>query len=286
MIFVTRQPGPALSEFVAWYWYYEGYEPIHRLERIMPDGTFELCINLRGEARHVYDRDTHQPVATYRGAWLSGTHTRHIVIDAAQDSSMMGAHFKPGGAAAVLGLPARELTDRVVEVDAVWGQAGRELRESLIEAHSPSAKFAKLETFLARLASRTQPRSMAVRHALRRLCAEPAMVSIGAVVEELGWSHKHMIQQFQDEVGLTPKRFCRIQRFQGVLRAIEKKRAVEWADLACACGYYDQAHFISEFRDFSGLKPSTYLSQQGEYLGFVPVPEPGSNHGLRGAGKS
>jgi AraC-like DNA-binding protein len=275
MIFVTHQPCPALCEFVSWFWFYDGYNPAHRLERLMPDGTFELCINLRDEVRHVYDRDKHQPVAAYRGAWLSGTHARHIVIDSTPDSSMMGVHFKPGGAAGVLGMSAGEMANRVVELDSVWGRAGLELREALLESPTPGAKFVVLESFLLRLAKGARGRSPAIRYALRRFATEPGVMSIGMVANELGLSHKHLIQRFRDEVGLTPKRFCRIQRFQSVLRAIEKQRGVEWADLACACGYFDQAHFIHEFSDFSGLNPSAYLTQRGEYLGFVPVPKAG-----------
>ena len=97
------------------------------------------------------------------------------------------------------------------------------------------------------------------------------MTSIDNVAGELGVSHKHLIQRFRDEVGLTPKRFCRIRRFRSVLSAIQNQHTVDWADLACACGYFDQAHFIREFRDFSGLNPSAYLTQRGEYLGYVPV---------------
>lgn len=275
MIFVRQQPCPALREFVDWFWFYDGYTPAHQLERLMPDGTFELCINLRNEVRHVYDRNKLQPVAAYRRAWLSGTHARHIVIDSTPDSSMMGVHFKPGGAAGILGMPAGEMTDRVVELDSVWGRPGLELHEALLESPTPTAKFAVLDSFLLRQAKRGHAHSPAIRHALRRLTAEPGMMSIGTTAIELGWSHKHLIERFRDEVGLTPKRFSRIQRFQMVLRAIEKKRGVDWADLACACGYFDQAHFIREFYGFSGLNPSAYLMQQGEYLGFVPVPEPG-----------
>ncbi len=271
MIFVTHQPCPALREFVDGFWFYDGYTPAHRLERLMPDGTFELCINLRNDARHIYDLEKHQPAAAYRRAWLSGTHSRHIVIDATPDSSMMGVHFKPGGAAGVLNMPAGEMADRVVELDSIWGHAGQHLRDALLEAPAPAAKFAVLESFLLHVAKRARPRSPAICHSLRRLAADPGIASIGMIADELGWSHKHLIQRFRDEVGLTPKRFCRIQRFQMVLRAIEKKRGVDWADLSCACGYFDQAHFIREFHGFSGLNPSVYLTQQGEYLGYVPV---------------
>jgi AraC-like DNA-binding protein len=271
MLFLTRQPCPELREFVDWFWFYEGLSPAYRLERVFPDGTFELCINLRDEVRHTYDLNDHKPTAAYRRAWLSGTHAQHIVIDTAANSSMMGVHFKPAGATGILGMPAGELADRVVELDALWGNAGFDLHNALLEAPTPDAKFAVLESFLLRLATRARARSPAISHALRWFTSEPTMTSIDSVANELGVSHKHLIQRFRDEVGLTPKRFCRIRRFRSVLQAIQNQHTVDWADLACACGYFDQAHFIREFRDFSGLNPSAYLTQRGEYLGYVPV---------------
>jgi len=64
-----------------------------------------------------------------------------------------------------------------------------------------------------------------------------------------------------------------IRRFQQALQQVESRQEVQWTDLACACGYYDQAHFVHDFRGFSGLNPSAYLTQRGEYLNFVPMPE-------------
>lgn len=271
MLVAIQEPRVELREFVDRLWFYEGLSPAHRLERVLPDGTFELCINLRAEPRHVYERKDHQPVASYRQAWFSGAHRQHIVIDTGRDSSMVGAHFKVGGAARVLGMPAGELLDQVVELDALGGLAHANLRDALLEAPTPAAKFSVLEDFLLRQARRNDTRNPAMRHAVSRLTNAPNTASISAVATELGISHKHLIERFRDEVGLTPKRFCRIQRFQEVLRAIEARRGVEWADLACSCGYFDQAHFIHEFREFSGLNPSAYLVQRGEYLNFVPV---------------
>jgi AraC-like DNA-binding protein len=77
-------------------------------------------------------------------------------------------------------------------------------------------------------------------------------------------SHKHFIDCFRREVGLTPKTFYRIRRFQDVLAGIQSRKAVAWADVACACGYYDQAHFVNDFVAFSGMNPSQYLERRLE----------------------
>ncbi len=194
-----------------------------------------------------------------------------IVIDVLPCSSMMGVHFKPGGAAPFLDMPASVLKDSVVELDAIWGNATHDLGDALLEEPMPDAKFRLLQDFLAQLARGRFERSDAVAYALQRFMALPHESNMRRVAAELGVSHKHFIAQFRDEVGLTPKRFCRVRRFQEVLGRIEQREAIEWADLASACGYYDQAHFIHDFHAFSGLNPPEYLTQRGEYLNYVPI---------------
>jgi AraC-like DNA-binding protein len=272
MIFATHIPGPPLIEFVERFWFYEGLDVPHRRERVLPDGSVNLMINLCGEPRRLFDREREDRSQDFRRAWVSGAHSEYIVIDARPLSSLIGVHFKPGGAAPFLGLPAGELRDRVIELDSLMAAAVSELRDSLLEAPTPAAKFRLFERFLIARAKGRPERSPATAHALRRFQAVPHMVTVDAVAHELGISHKHLIARFHAEVGLTPKRFCRIRRFQQVLARIGQQAAVDWADLACACGYYDQAHFIQEFQGFSGLNPTAYLRERGEYLGFVPLP--------------
>ena len=91
------------------------------------------------------------------------------------------------------------------------------------------------------------------------------------MTERIGLSPRRFIQVFREEVGLTPKLFCRIRRFQEVLGLIGRGQHVEWAEVALACGYFDQAHFIHDFRAFSGLNPKAYLAHRGEHLNHVPL---------------
>jgi len=271
MIFETRLPARPLAGFVARYWYYEGLDVPYERERVFPDGSSHLMVNLGDEPRRVFDRDEGERVADYRRAWVSGVHTRYLVIDARRGSSLLGAQFRPGGLTPFLPVPPGELLDRVVELEELLGLIVRDLRDALIEAPTPGAKFRVLEEFLLRRARRGLPRSPAVAHALERFQRTPHMGTVDAVARGLGMSHKQFIARFRAEVGLTPKRFCRIRRFQRVITSIGRRTAVDWPDLACACGYFDQAHFIGEFREFSGLSPTAYLRQRGEDLNHVPL---------------
>jgi len=276
MIFCRYIPGEPLARFVEWFWFYEDFYPSHGREHVLPDGTFELVIDLRETPRKLFDRENRIRYTSFRRGWLSGTHSEYIVIDALPGSSMIGVHFKAGGATAFLGLPGDELRDQVVELEAIWGGCAWELRERLLAASRPQAKFRLLEQFLLRqlVTGESDPmRQRRISWALERFLRDPHGLTIRAVVDQLGVSHKHFIDQFRQQVGLTLKLFCRIQRFQQVLSKISSQRSVEWADIACACGYFDQAHFVHDFQAFARLNPSMYIRHHLEYPNFVPVEE-------------
>lgn len=278
MIFCRHTPAEPLARYVDWFWFYEDLFPAHRREHVLPDGRFELIIDLRDEPRRLFDREKEGSATIFRHGWLSGAHSKYIIIDALPGSSMIGVHFKPGGAAAIVGLPADELRDQVVELEGIWSTRAAELREQLLDARGARAKFQVLERFLlGELAGRASDarQQRRVFWALEQFAARAEVTSIRAVVDQLGVSHKQFIADFRRHVGLTPKLFCRIQRFQQVLAELQSGGRVEWADVACTCGYFDQAHFVHDFQAFSGLNPSTYRTADVEHANFVPVEESG-----------
>src|SRR5580765_3991179 len=132
MIYRTYTPCFPLSQFVDWFWFYEGYEPEHRKERLLPHGAMELVIDLYEKPKRLFDRRDQTLFRSYRRSWISGTHSEFIVIEAAPHSSMMGIHFKPGGACPFFDFPLTELKDSVVELEATWGGSSIDLRDQLI----------------------------------------------------------------------------------------------------------------------------------------------------------
>jgi AraC-like DNA-binding protein len=172
---------------------------------------------------------------------------------------MIGVAFKPGGGFPFVGLPAGELHNLDVSLDAVWGRDADALRDRLLDAKTPAARFGIVERALAKKAAGRMARHPAVRYALQQFDAPAPSRSVADVTAQIGLSSRRFIEIFRNEVGLTPKLFCRIRRFQKVLAALEDASEVDWSDVALACGYFDQAHFIHDFRGFAGVNPSTYL---------------------------
>jgi AraC-like DNA-binding protein len=185
---------------------------------------------------------------------------------------VIGVHFKPGGAFPFLGTPLGEVHNSTVSLDQLWGRGAVELRERILEARSIDAKFDVLERALLRAAP-TLSVHPAVTFAIRELADTDQPRTVGEVTNRIGMSQRCFIERFRAQVGMTPKLFSRVQRFQAVVSHVHTEREVDWAEVALASGYFDQAHFIHDFRAFSGLSPSAYLAVKSAHKNHVPLPD-------------
>ena len=193
---------------------------------------------------------------------MSGAYSRFFGIDPRLHGAMLGVHFRPGGAWALLGVPAGEFADAHVDLEAVWGRAARELRDRLCAAATPERRFRVMElALMSRLLRRGLERHGAVLPALRAFEGGADGVRVRDVAGRVGLSQRRFIEVFRAEVGMTPKLYCRVRRFQRALAAAQSASRPEWARVAAACGYYDQSHLVHDFREFCGFGPAECVRQ-------------------------
>jgi methylphosphotriester-DNA--protein-cysteine methyltransferase len=252
----THVPRPPLSNHIEILWAYESYGGGHARERVLPNGAAEIVFLL--------DREREQPV-------VCGAHSEAFIIETATRPTLLGVHFKPGGALPFLKVPADELVNRHVALDALWGALASELRDRLLEAPTWAARFRVVERALLARLTTSWPRHPAVAFAVSAIEAAPHAQTIGRLTERIGLSPRRFIEVFAGEVGLTPKVFARVRRFQRVLAMIQRNEAIDWADVAVAGGYYDQAHLIHDFRAFSGINPTAYVRADPRERNHVPI---------------
>ena len=264
-----RVPKPPLDSFIESIWAYQNDPLPHALERILPTGAAQLIVNLKEDQTRLYDPECpHRSVAT-SGSVLSGVRSRFQVIDTSEQEYVAGVAFKAGGTVPFLRMPAHEASGRDVPLEALWGRRRTDiLRERLLESASLDAKLDALEAVLLEM---WRPRGLhpAITCALATFDRTPLTTSIGAVTNAIGLSAKRFIERFKDEVGMTPKRYCRIRLFQRALAAVNSGAPVEWTRVALDCGYFDQAHFIHDFRMFAGLTPTAYQSARTAFQNHV-----------------
>jgi AraC-like DNA-binding protein len=275
MLYLTYVPRPPLSQFVHLLWLYDGYTQPHVKERVLPTGEMQIVINLLEDKSSIYDRVDTDRCQTLNGSLFSGAHSEYVVISTAAQASLMGVSFKAGGAYPFLRMPAGELRDTTVSLDTLWGATAADLRNQLLEAPTHQDRFQVMERALLAELKRGFNPSGAVGFALSRFMAEPHLTTVAGVTDQIGLSPKRFIQTFRDQTGFTPKVFCRIRRFQQALGFmeghLEGRGGVEWANVALDCGYFDQAHFIHDFRAFSGINPTSYVANRTPHRNHVPL---------------
>lgn len=264
-------PPPPLGNLVALFTYYKGYQPGHSIDRFLPDGNVELVVDLTGFPKNVYDNETLAVKQAFSKAWISGLRKEFISIHAGQDAEMFIIRFRKGAARAIVGLPLTELTEQVIEGGLVFGRPVLLLREALMEAGSPEAKMAVAERHLLAMAGVNLQPNPFVEYAVGQILLHPGQLSLENLSQKVGYSQKHLIQLFKEQVGLPPKAFMRIIRFQRAIKEIEQRGDIQWSHLALDCGYFDQAHFIRDFKQFSGFTPEDYLRRKNGVVNYVPV---------------
>ena len=258
-MYVTCQPCAALASHVEKLWCCDGHPGVNGKDRALPDGRFQLAFSLaEGPISALAD-----PMGDGGGiapSLLIGIRSRFSIIDTAKLRSAMGVVFRPGGVHAFLKMPADAFHDKNVSLDLIWGSMVQTLRDRLRSANDPAKKFQILEVaLLSRINVRVQLNT-AVRYALVEFDRRSQIPMVRELAHEAGLSRRRFAQLFREQIGLTPKLYCRLQRFQNALKQIASGAFVDWAQLALAAGYCDQAHLAHEFRDFSGLSPSAYLA--------------------------
>jgi len=253
-------PSAPLDVHVETLFHYQDWQPDHSVERVVPSGHIFLIFELDGIERHTYDNDTREVNGSFRGGWVSGMLRHYISISAHPDSEMLVVQFRPAGARPFLHVALDAFSERVVAGEEVLDGELLSLRERLAGAGTREAKFAVAEGWLHDRYREDLAAPAPILEVVARLATEPGERYADAIAAYLG-SRKHLISEFRRYLGVTPKYYQRILRFNDVLRVIQAEGPVAWSAVAHHCGYSDQSHFIRDFRHFSGFNPTEFLRQ-------------------------
>ncbi len=251
-----RRPASPLDAYVEMLWFCEGLPGPHRRERVLPNGRFQIIFDLSERLA--------PPIVV-------GLQTHYGILETASLQLMIGAVLRSPGAHGLFDVPADLFQNQVIPLDVVWGSGVSALRDRLRAAPSVAAKFGVLEQALRWRAAKQLTLHPAVEYAITQFRQSPRQRRVLDVRREAGLSHRRFSELFRQQIGLTPKLYCRVHRFRGVVNQIASGRDIDWATLALESGYADQAHFANEFRDFSGLTPGAYLASDRYHAHHVVI---------------
>ncbi len=271
MYLLTHTPKYPLNQFIDTFVYYEGYNPEHSIDRFLPDGNTEIIIDFDDTPKYIYDNETLKEIQACHHVWASGVRTEYISIPACKYTAMFVISFKKGMAYPFFPVPMNEISDCVLDADLLWGHDFANLREKLFEFRDAQMRFEAVENFLIEMFLSRLTSNPCVEYALAEIIRQPDQISLGRLNHNIGYSQKHFIDMFKRQVGITPKAYLKIIRFQKAIVEIEQCDDVNWSLISQDCGFYDQAHFIHDFKFFSGFTPEEYIRRKNDVLNYVPV---------------
>jgi hypothetical protein len=214
MILRTHIPRFPLNQFIDHFIYYEGYHPDHSIDRFLPDGNTEIIIDFDDRPQHIYDNQTLKEIQACHQVWASGVRTEFISIPSGKHAAMFIISFRKGMANPFVPLPMNEMADRVVDADLLWGNDFAFLRERLLEINEIDLKFETVETFLLKHFQSRSVLNPAVEYALAEIIRRPDQINFAHMSQTIGYSQKHFIGMFKRQVGIAPKAYLKIIRFQ------------------------------------------------------------------------
>ena len=271
MIHQLYFPKFPLNQFIEVFMYYEGIQHLHAFDRFLPNGNTEILIDFHDTPQYIYDNVTLKEVQTCHHIWASGVRTEPITIPSGTDAEMMVIAFKKGMAAPFFPFPMNEISDCVVDADLVWGNDFGLLREAILATKDIGRRFGMVEKFLLMKFQSKLNLNSCVAYAVDEMTARPDEISIARMNQKIGYSQKHFIDMFRKQVGVTPKSYLRVMRFQKAVQSIDLAATIDWGQISQECGFYDQAHFINDFKHFSGFTPDQYCKIHINYQNYIPI---------------
>lgn len=258
MKFSTYQTCAEIAPYIESIFHYRDFVPDHSIERVVPTGHVFLIFELDGYVRHTYDNDSLQENASYTRAWISGMHRNHISISAHENSAMLVVQFKPFGSLPFLHAATDLFNELVIPAHEVVGESVYSLREQMANTAETGSAFDLIENWLLERFDKSLVPPKPLLDIVTSLQDEPAH-GLTALMDSYPGSQKKLIDEFKKYVGLTPKYYQRIQRFNNLLQKLQHKDSLTWSEIAQDCGFFDQSHFIKEFRHFSGMNPEQFI---------------------------
>jgi AraC-like DNA-binding protein len=261
-VYFHYRPAAPLDRFIDIIWYWRQTDLLRGIECVLPTGTAELVIDL-GSPR---DSDSMICGVKSKPAVISGP------IHRQQAGCLLGVHFRPGGVFPFLPFPAQELHNADICISDLWGERQSARLLDMIHATGTiRGKIKALEQWLH--AHLYHP----LQHAPSITLTSPVLQShpgtpIRTLADKVNLSQRHFILHYQREIGLAPKLFARIMRFQKALDEVHGVINPDWHEVAAACGYFDQSHFNHEFLEFSGVAPANYLKVRTPHRNHLPLP--------------
>jgi len=217
--------------------------------RVIPDG----CVDI------IFDLNVH---SYKKAASIVGTMTKPIFAELKGRVNYLAIRFLPSGFLHFFNSPAYYFTDRIIPLEMISGKRERDLTEQLVIENPIHNKIKLLESYMENLLSANNTNDAVVKHAIYCILKNKGDIKIPELTTITSSSQRQLRRRFDRWIGVSPKAFCRIIRFQSILRTLPLSSKCNLLSIALDGGYYDQSHFIHEFNSYYGLNPTEFLKSK------------------------
>ena len=238
-------PDIRLILWVKNYWIADGFVNSDILPKVFPDGCTDII--------YIFDK---AKGSSYTG--LFGTMTRFIEVEFSESTLMFGIRFKPAGITAFTRVPVDDFTDWSVDLSLVDTLFDPSYYETLPEKQSVQEIISHTDRYLLDRLPLLYHTEKQIIRAVDLICLANGQVTLADVASEVCFCQRHFERKFKSTIGISPKMFTRIRRFNHAMRCLKNYPSKDLLTIAVECGYYDHTHLIKDFKVFAGETPTGF----------------------------
>lgn len=263
MIYDRAIPSDPLRDIIDCYWVIENEDTKIDPQKIIPDGYPEIIFHY-GDAYRI----------NITGSWetqskklLAGQISNHFMLENTGVSGMFGIKFKPHALCRLFGIDMSQFTDRVVDLNTILAEEFSTVDSFILGNNSFTDKTTYMNRFFEELVSEPDEQDQAVQKIVERIIGENGLISVTELSNSHDIHERKLSRIFNRYIGLSPKFYSRIIRFSYIFSVVREKK-MSWGEIAQMTGFFDQSHFIKNFREFTGEEPSKYIFEDKNMANF------------------
>ncbi|MDR2009902.1 MAG: helix-turn-helix transcriptional regulator [Bacteroidales bacterium] len=259
MNYQTFEPDENLRTFVKCYWILENPEETYpEVQEIVPDGCMEMIFHC-ADLYEQYDENGTSIIQPR--CFVIGQLTRPLKIKPTGETKIFSVRFHPEGFMPFATIPIKEMENRAVSLKELFGKDGYEIEQKIVKSGSVFDKIKHIEEFLINKLSRTETIDRMIKSTVETILTANGQISVEDLTRQIDTNRRQLERKFSSAIGLSPKQLSKIVRLQMVLKLLMSGKFTNFIDLAHYGEYYDQAHFIKDFKEFTGYTPKEFYGK-------------------------
>ena len=256
MNYQTFEPNQDLTTLIKFYWTLESpKEETPERQTIVPDGCMEMIFHY-GDLYRQYSENGNSNIQPK--CFVIGQLTRPLEIEPTGETGIFSVRFRPNGFLPFATIPIKEMENTAVSLEKLFGQDGQEIEQKILKANSTSDRIKLIETFLLNRPTDIETVDYIVKSTLETILTANGQLSVDELSKLTNVNRRQLERKFSSTIGLSPKQLSKTIRLQATLKMLLNKKFTSLTALAYESEYYDQAHFIKDFKELTGFTPKEF----------------------------